>query len=358
MSIKKLGNGKHFIRVKVLVNNKSKELKHTGNFSTIGAARAKEKQLFEALLHLKHKLENEELRFTWDKAVKNYLEESENNLRLSTLYNRKVMLEAHTNTLNDIEIKDLNKTDFKNLFEKINISTTTKNELVKYCRQVLDQALENRKIFFNPLKGVNFKSDKNEKRKTSTEAMTHEEIVQVLNFIQEVNIEFYEILFLTYQLGMRSGEAIALRFSDIDWDKNTVTIKRAWCRRKKGFDLTKTGQQRVVPINVSTETFLKILKIKYDGQEFILPRNKLWINGRMAESLREIQTHLGIRKTDYHSLRASFITNLLKNGVATVSVQSMVGHVELKTTQRYIRLHGTDLKGVTDVININLETET
>lgn len=355
MGFKKLSNGNYFIRVKVLVNKKSKELKFTGAFATIGAVRAKEKSMLDELLILKKNLEAEELRYTWIKAVKDYLEDSENRLRLSTYHNRKVMIQAHTTILNEIEIKYLNKTDFKKLFGDLSVTTSTKNELLKYCRQVLELALENRRINFNPLKNVNFKGEKNERRLTSTEAMTHDEIVRVLEFVKEVNHEFYEILFVTYQFGMRSGEAVALKFTDVDWEKEVIHIKQAWCKTSKSIELTKNGHQRTVPMNDTSKKFLRQLHLKYADQEFVLPRNKFWINGGMAGYLRQIQKQLGIRLTDYHSLRASFITNLLKNGVSTASVQCMVGHVELKTTQRYIRLHGTDLKGTTDFINMKIE---
>ena len=63
---------------------------------------------------------------------------------------------------------------------------------------------------------------------------------------------------------------------------------------------------------------------------------------------------MGIRETNFHSLRASFITHLLLKRTPVHVVQAMVGHSDLKTTQRYVRFVGSDLDGATDVLAVDL----
>lgn len=70
-----------------------------------------------------------------------------------------------------------------------------------------------------------------------------------------------------------------------------------------------------------------------------------------------MQIELGLRETNYHSLGASFITHLLLAGVSVTKVQHLVGHSDLKTTQDYVRLIGSDLDGATDAIALNLDTD-
>ena len=72
--------------------------------------------------------------------------------------------------------------------------------------------------------------------------------------------------------------------------------------------------------------------------------------------LQAVQKALDIKLTNYHSLRASFITHLLRSGVNVVSVQAMVGHQELSTTQRYIRLDGSDLTGLTKTLEVDFDS--
>ena len=79
------------------------------------------------------------------------------------------------------------------------------------------------------------------------------------------------------------------------------------------------------------------------------------VNGGATKVLQGIQKELEIKLTNYHSLRSSFITHLLRNGMDVIRVQAMVGHRELSTTQRYIRLDATDLEGATETIEVNME---
>ena len=110
-------------------------------------------------------------------------------------------------------------------------------------------------------------------------------------------------------------------------------------------------------MNHSLAIFLKALKISSQSSEFVLPQLTDWKRGEAAEILRTFQRDLKIRETNFHSLRASFITHLLLNGVAVTKVQAMVGHSDLKTTQRYIRMIASDLKGATDSIALEISEE-
>jgi site-specific recombinase XerD len=81
--------------------------------------------------------------------------------------------------------------------------------------------------------------------------------------------------------------------------------------------------------------------------DFLLPRYRPFISGGGAKVLNEIQDHLGIKKTNFHSIRASFITHLHQAGVPIGIIQQMVGHTDLNTTQRYLRFCEKDFSTAT-----------
>lgn len=354
MTIKKLGNKKYFIRVTKTINKKKKERKRTDYFATMGAARQKEKELLKELEDLKLKEENELLRYTWFKAMNDYLNYSEEVHRLSTFYNRMKVLEAHTTSLNDMELGDIEKKHVKELIEHLNCSITHKKELLKYIRQVFELAIDNRRVSLNPTRNIKIHGDKSHREKANKLlAMTKEEVSSLLSYLNARNHEWYPIFYVTYQLGLRSSEAVALEFDDIEWDKNHIVISKSWCKHKKGFVPPKNGQSRIVPMNMQLKSFLKERFLQLGEEGFVLPRNKSWMNGGASKVLQSVQKELGIRLTNYHSLRASFITHLLRSGMDIISVQAMVGHRELSTTQRYIRLDATDLQGATDALTID-----
>jgi site-specific recombinase XerD len=103
------------------------------------------------------------------------------------------------------------------------------------------------------------------------------------------------------------------------------------------------------------EKLLKELKLKSSpGYEFVLRHVREWTMGDQAEVLREFCSILGITPVKFHDLRATFITQLLLKGVPLVQVMSIVGHSQIKTTNVYLRMAGTDLSGATDSLGFTL----
>ncbi len=356
MAISKLPNKKFYIRVSTRINGKKVERKFTGHLPTMGAALAKELELNRELKALKETFENQDSRYTWKQALKEYLDHSEEIHRLSTFYNRMKVLEAHTSVLNDIELNDLDKASIRGLIDQANCSIAHKGELLKYIRQVFEHAIDNRKLSINPAKNINLMGNKNLKRKANhLTAMTQSEVARFLAYTKENNEQWYPIFFITYHLGLRSSEAVALEFEDVDWERGHVVISKSWCKLKKDFVPPKNGSSRIVPMNKSLATLLKELALLNGGKGFILPRSKFWMNGGATQIIHIIQEELGIKLTNYHSLRASFITHLLRNGMSLVQVQAMVGHEDISTTQRYVRLDGTDLQGATSSLDYEPE---
>lgn len=354
MAIKKLGNKKYFIRVTKYINSKKRERKFTGEFVTMGAVREKEQALIDELLSIKEYEENEAIRYTWKKALADYLEYSEENHRLTTFYNRKKILEAYTFQWNDLELDKIAKNMISILINELDYSVSYKQSLLKYIRCVFEVAIDNRKTLINPAKKIKIHADKNSREKANKlEAMSKSEVFKVLSYMNKLEHNHYDIFFVTYMLGLRSSEAVALEFKDIDFDQMKVTISKSWCKKKKGFVPPKNGTSRIVPVNETLLPILNKLKQIDRGNDFVLPRIKSWINGGATKVLKKVQQELGIRETNYHSLRASFITHLLLAGVSIVKVQQLVGHAELKTTMRYVRLCGSDLDGGTESLNFD-----
>ena len=59
----------------------------------------------------------------------------------------------------------------------------------------------------------------------------------------------------------------------------------------------------------------------------------------------------------FHTLRACFATQLIRQGVAPIQIQKICGWRDLETMQRYVRLAGIEIKGVTEGLKILPEPE-
>jgi hypothetical protein len=97
---------------------------------------------------------------------------------------------------------------------------------------------------------------------------------------------------------------------------------------------------------------LQELKLKTGGAEFVLPRLWEWDQGSQGQITREFCKGIGITSITFHDLRATFITQMLNNGVALSKVMAIVGHSSLKTTQGYLRLCGKDVEGATEELGV------
>jgi integrase/recombinase XerD len=157
------------------------------------------------------------------------------------------------------------------------------------------------------------------------------------------DIALLEILYAT---GMRASEVVGLNFSDINL---AVSFVRCW---------GKGAKERIVPINEATRKALErylekgrpeISKAQSKKEEALfldkngkrLSRQGLWL------IVKKYVKRLGIKeKTSPHTLRHTFATHLLERGADLRSVQEMLGHANISTTQIYTSVSRERLKKI------------
>lgn len=168
--------------------------------------------------------------------------------------------------------------------------------------------------------------------------------------------ELYELWYLMAFTGMRRGEAVALKWSDIDMNNRTISIRRAadpvLIRQTK---LTKTGKSRSVSMHVGLIHVLKQQKakraslgaeyVRADSYVFGLPNGELRspndISARWARAVRkamaysETQPHMAahpLTSLTLKGLRHTHATLLMKNGTNPKIVQERLGHSTINVT--------------------------
>jgi integrase/recombinase XerD len=150
------------------------------------------------------------------------------------------------------------------------------------------------------------------------------------------------LLELMYASGLRASETISLEVSDVDLDHGIV--------RARG----KGSKERLVPIGGKAVSALRVYLRSARGRLVRVPEErKLFLNFRGGPLTRQglykiVLRHaasagLGDRMSP-HTLRHSFATHLLAGGCDLRSVQEMLGHADLSTTQLYTHLSGEELK--------------
>ncbi len=189
------------------------------------------------------------------------------------------------------------------------------------------------------------------------EILTLGEIRKLLTTAKEVRHSWYEIWAFALLTGMRNGELHALLWTDIDWENRLITLSRSYNSRLKCVKSTKAGYWRAVPISDELNSLLLELRARTGTTPHVLPRVPDWTRGGQARELRKFCIGMGLPSIRFHTLRACFATQLIRNGVPPIQIQKICGWRDLKTMQRYIRLAGIEIEGATAGLKILPERE-
>src|SRR3954453_20158588 len=150
------------------------------------------------------------------------------------------------------------------------------------------------------------------------------------------------LLELMYASGLRASETISLEISDVDLDHGIV--------RARG----KGSKERLVPVGGKALAAVRVY-LRSGRPEMIRERDerKLFVNFRGGSLTRQGLYKIVLKhaksagladRMSPHTLRHSFATHLLSGGCDLRSVQEMLGHADLSTTQLYTHLSGEELK--------------
>ncbi|MEK6627212.1 MAG: site-specific integrase [Bdellovibrionota bacterium] len=198
----------------------------------------------------------------------------------------------------------------------------------------------------SPAKNVPLYARKVEKQQP---ILNIQEIRKLIAASEEYNHEWRAHWLFALHCGVRNGEAYALEWTDVDLENRRLFINKSFNKRSNKTGPTKSGYIREVPINDELARLLMKLRAQHSAtSKFVLPRIHAWNKGEQARVLREFCKLIGIPEINFHALRACFATQLLRNGVEPARVMKICGWKELATMQRYIRLSGVDVAGVTD----------
>jgi len=151
------------------------------------------------------------------------------------------------------------------------------------------------------------------------------------------------ILELLYSSGLRISELTTLSKTDVDYFSGTVKV------------MGKGGKQRLVPVgDIALDIIRKYLKMRNDSSAVLFAGNKLQkLSARCIQKmLKKYLKKAGItKKITPHSLRHTFATHLLDNGCDLRSVQEMLGHKNLATTQIYTHVTSQMMKKIYDKVH-------
>jgi site-specific recombinase XerD len=166
------------------------------------------------------------------------------------------------------------------------------------------------------------------------------------------NIKHKAILFTAYGSGLRVSEVVHLRIQDIDSKRMQIFVQKA-----------KGKKDRVVPLSILVldvlRQYIKIQQPKPRYYLFTAPNGNEAYSERSAQKIfQEAKKQAGIKKeVSFHSLRHSFATHLLEKGIDVKYIKELLGHFDIRTTERYLHVSKEKLINIVSPLDSLYEEE-
>lgn len=241
------------------------------------------------------------------------------------------------------KVTDVTEEDIKNYLKDLNHheeSKTTISRNISSLRSYYKFLMIEKIVNNNPMENIEFPK----LNKTLPHILDEEDIDKLLD-IKLIDCFSYRnkaMLELMYATGLRVTELVNLKVHDIDLDMALVQT------------MGKGSKERIIPIGDYALYYLKVylnnyrdsmLKREYNDYLFLNNHGKQMTRQGFFKILKKQALENGIKK-DFspHTLRHSFATHLLNNGADLRSIQELLGHSDISTTQIYTHVSNKQLR--------------
>ena len=258
--------------------------------------------------------------------IKQHIKSYKSNDSTYKMHIRPIFKNTPMNNINKLDIIKAHN----DMISKKRLKPSTANKFIIFLSSIFHLALDMqlKDIIDNPVKGIKPFVENNHKERFLTKDES-KRLIQSVNQSQNPNLKFIvPFLILT---GARRGEVLNAKWKDIDVNNMMWTIPTS-----------KSGKKRYIPI--SNELHKLILSIPKTSKEYLFPSPKTnlpqndvyqaWNNARIKANLKDVRMH---------DLRHSFASQLVNSGRSLYEVQILLGHSNMKMTQRYAHLSNESL---------------
>lgn len=292
--------------------------------------------------------------YTFNEIADMWMDSYKSTVKPTTLATAKCMLETVTKYFNGMKIKNITVLICQNNVQKIQDKYKSSSLLFSVIKRIFKYAYHLEIISENPMEKVIIPRKKyiDENQEDSIENFyTKNELLEFLEKCKKssrspFNVTFFHILGYT---GLRKGEALGLKWKDIDFQNKTLKVSRTAVKvdGKQFCHSPKTKKsRRTISIDDHTISLLKTWKIyqmkkfmahgvKFEGTEQYIFTNRdcKWYSYSHISDLNNILAErFNMRKITIHGFRHTHCSLLFESGATIKEVQERLGHSNIKTT--------------------------
>jgi integrase/recombinase XerD len=176
--------------------------------------------------------------------------------------------------------------------------------------------------------------------------LSKEEIVDLLRYTK--NLKHRAVLAMIYSAGLRISELLNLRLTDIDVDRRQLTIKNSKGRKDRNIILA----QSFIPL---MQNYL----ISFEPKTYFVegkPFQKYSAESVRSFLYRSCKIANINKKVTPHTLRHSYATHLLENGIDLRYIQELLGHAKPETTMIYTHVSKKDLLKIESPLDLAVKS--
>jgi integrase/recombinase XerD len=162
---------------------------------------------------------------------------------------------------------------------------------------------------------------------------------EILKIIAQIkNLKHNLIIRIAYSSGLRVSEVANLKIQDIDFENNTIMIRNGKGKKDRLTVLSEKIKSDLEKFVVCKSSHNFVFESERGGKLTTTTLQKIFQNALIKSKIKKTAT--------FHSLRHSFATHLLENGVDIRYVQELLGHNNIRTTQIYTHVTNPSLKNI------------
>lgn len=226
-------------------------------------------------------------------------------------------------------------------FYKLSPDQMTNDHLCRYLQYGIDQRCWSRskvnqvisamKILWTPVLGREWDKmtlPRPRGAKPLPVVLSREEVSRLFDAV--TNLKHRTLLMVTYSAGLRIGETLGLKTSDIDSNRMMIHVHQG-----------KGNKDRYVVLSQVALEQLRFYYKLYRPSVWLFETGKARVMSRRTAQLimQKAVRKAGISKeVSLHTLRHSFATHLMEQGVSLAIIRQMLGHSSLKTTSIYLHV--------------------
>jgi len=265
----------------------------------------------------------------------------------STVQDYKIILKRHNlPVFGDLNVTDINRGKVKDfLLNKVNkgYAKSTASHMKDVISGVLNKALDDEVIEANPALQLGKNILKTKDPKKHINALTSEELNQLLNTVSKHFPEHYTLFLLLERTGLRIGEALALQWEEIDLKTRSIEVSRGIYRGR--ISTPKNGKTRSVDMSMQLAEALKahkkrfklglVVKKQEGTAQFVFTNrtgNIIDKDNWRQRVFNKAVLKAEIKRIRIHDLRHTYATLRISKGDNIADVSNQLGHHSVKLT--------------------------